>query len=239
MAFDIPRGEIFPVSEVDVRLEPAPHPFERDNEAAIARNWQREIAENPALFNGTVVLLSALSYAGRRLIGRCHAITYATFLYWRRNRLTASGEHSFAHAALVSSDGALIAVRMGAHTANAGRVYFAAGSFEPMDFRDGAVDLEFNMAREVSEETGIDLSDLPRDAGYHAYSSERGTVIFRRYRLAEDADTIAQRIREHVTTDPEPEIEGPVIIRSAADLPGELMPHMRPLVEWHFANPPD
>jgi 8-oxo-dGTP pyrophosphatase MutT (NUDIX family) len=238
MAFDVPRGTIFPVSEVEVRLDPGPHPFEMENEEIIARNWQAELAENPALFNGTVVLLSALSYAGRKLTGRCHAVTYATFLYWRRNRLTAPAEHSFAHAALVSRDGALIAVRMGAHTANAGRVYFAAGSFEPADFRDGAVDLDFNMAREVSEETGIDISGLPRDPGYHAYSSERGTVIFSRYRLAENAETIASRIRDHVAVDPEPEIEGPVIIRDTADLPDGLMPHMRPLVEWHFANPP-
>ena len=28
---------------------------------AIAENWQREIAANPALFDGTVVLLSALA----------------------------------------------------------------------------------------------------------------------------------------------------------------------------------
>ena len=40
----------------------------------------------------------------------------------------------------------------------AGRVYFAAGSFEPVDFRDGLVDVDFNMIREVREETGLDLS---------------------------------------------------------------------------------
>jgi 8-oxo-dGTP pyrophosphatase MutT (NUDIX family) len=236
MAFDIPRGVVLSVSEIDVMLDPKPHPFERENEAAIARNWQLETSENPALFNGTVVLLSKLSYADRRLSGRCHAVTYATFLYWRRNRLTAPAEHSFAHAVLVSSDGALIAVRMGQHTANAGRVYFAAGSFEPADFRDGMVDLHFNMAREVREETGLDISAVPRDEAYHAYSSERGTVIFRGYYLAESAEDIAARIRDFVASDSEPEIEGPVIIRNASDLPDGLMPHMRPLIDWYFSG---
>jgi 8-oxo-dGTP pyrophosphatase MutT (NUDIX family) len=236
MAFDIPRDAVFPVSGIDVLLDPAPHPFEQENEAEIARNWELETSENPALFNGTVVLLSALSYSDRRLRGRCHAVTYATFLYWRRNRLAAPAEHSFAHAVLVSVDGALIAVRMGRHTANAGRVYFAAGSFEPADFSDGVVDLEFNMAREVREETGLDISEAPCDAAYHAYSSERGTVIFRAYYLAETAEEIARRIRDHVVSDPDPEIEAPVIIRNPSDLPDGLMPHMRPIIDWYFSG---
>ena len=53
---------------------------------AIAENWQREIAANPALFDGTVVLLSALSYRDSRLVGRCHAVRYSTFMHWRGNR---------------------------------------------------------------------------------------------------------------------------------------------------------
>jgi 8-oxo-dGTP pyrophosphatase MutT (NUDIX family) len=236
MAFDIPRGTVFPVAGVDVRLDPAPHPFELANEAAIARNWQAETARNPALFNGTVVLLSELSYSDRRLIGRCHAVGFATFLYWRRNRNTAPAEHSFAHAVLVSRDRALIAVRMGMHTANAGRVYFAAGSFEPADFRDGLVDLDYNMEREVREETGLDIARAKRDPAYHAYSSEQGTVIFRGYHLDDDAETIAARIRDFVAADPEPEIDGPVIIRSSSARPPGLMPHMPPLIDWHFAR---
>lgn len=239
MAFDIPRGTVFPVHEVDVRLDPDAHPFEREHAAEIAKNWEIETAEKPALFNGTVVLLSALSYTGASLRGRCHAVSYATFLYWRRNRLSAPAEHSFAHAVLVSSDGALVAVRMGSHTANAGRVYFAAGSFEPADFRDGLVDLEFNMAREVREETGLEISHLPRDPAYHAYSSEQGTVIFRGYLLDEDAETVAARIREHVAAETEPEIEGPVIIRSRGDLPEGLMSHMLPIIDWHFSGRED
>ena len=62
-------------------------------------------------------------------------------------------------------------------------------------------------------------------------------MIFRRYYLNEDADTVASAIRRFVANDPNPEIEGPVIIRHAADLPDGLAPHMAPIVAWHFANP--
>ena len=140
---------------------------------------------------------------------------------------------------LVTSDNALIAIRMGAHTVNAGRVYFAAGSFEPEDFPDGVVDPHGNMAREVREETGLDISGARRGDRHYALSTERGTVIFRRYFLDADADEIASRIRDFVAGEAEPEIEEPVVIRSARDLPDGLMPHMPPMIEWHFLRPAD
>ncbi|MFD2057303.1 hypothetical protein ACFSQT_30735 [Mesorhizobium calcicola] len=236
MSFDLPRNVILPVDAVDVRLDPGPHPFAVENAEAIADNWQREISAKPALFDGTVVLLSRLAYRDNRLVGRCHAVNYSTFMLWRKRRENSGAEHAYAHAILVAGDNALVAIRMGSHTVNAGRVYFAAGSFEPDDFRDGLVDVDFNMIREVREETGLDLSDAERGRRYHVLSTTSGTVIFRRYRETAPADEIAQRISAFVATETEPEIEGPIIIRHAADLPDGLAPHMKPLIEWHFAG---
>ncbi|WP_157015767.1 NUDIX hydrolase [Mesorhizobium xinjiangense] len=237
MTFDIPRNVILPVDEVGVRLDPGPHPFETANRAAIEANWRREKAANPALFDGKVVLLAQLSYRAGRIEGRCHLVRYATFLHWRSVKPVASAEHTYAHAMLAAADGALVAVRMGAHTANAGRVYFAAGSFEEADFSGAVADADFNMAREVREETGLDITRGERENRLHAYSDETGTVLFRRYHLAEDAESIAGRIRAFVASESDPEIEGPVIIRTPNDLPDGLMAHMRPLVAWHFDNP--
>lgn len=236
MSFDLPRDTILPVDEIDVTLDPAPHPFERDNEAAIAANWLREKAAKPALFNGTMALLSELAYREGRLTGRCHAVNYATFLHWRNNRAIPGAGHAFAHPMLVSRDNALIAIRMGAHTVNAGRVYFAAGSFEPEDFPDGKVDMHANMAREVLEETGLHIDQARRGKRHYAMVTERGTVIFRRYWIDGDAEEIAARIRQFVAGDADPEIEGPVIIRGPNDLPDGLMPHMSSLIEWHFGS---
>jgi len=236
LSFDLPRNVILPVDAVDVRLDPGPHPFALSNAEAIAENWRQEMAANPALFDGTVVLLSELAYRDGRLAGSCHAVGYSTFLLWRKRRENSGAEHAYAHAMLVAGDNALVAIRMGRHTVNAGRVYFAAGSFEPIDFRDGLVDVDFNMMREVGEETGLDLSKAERGQRYHALSTASGTVIFRRYRVAESADELAQRITAFVAAETDPEIEGPVIIRNAADLPDGLMGHMKPLIEWHFAG---
>ena len=234
MVFDIPREVVFPVEHVDVALDPAPHPFETRHRPEIEANWQSEVAANPALFDGQMALLSRLAYRDGQLAGICHAIRYATFLYWRKVRPRPDVRHAFAHAMPVTSDGALIAARMGRKTANPGRVYFAAGSFEMADVTDGRVDVESNMMREVAEEIGLDLARLDRDPHYHAWSSDSGTVIFRRYRIPMAADQADRAIRGFIAAEADPEIEEPVIIRSAADLPEGISPHMRPLIAWHF-----
>ena len=143
-------------------LDPAPHPFERDNAEAIAANWRREIVAKPALFDGTVVLLSELAYRDRRLEGRCHAVRYSTFMHWRSERTTPSAGHAFAHAMLVSATArwwrsAWARIR----SMPAGSIS-PAGSFEPQDFPGGKVDLHSNMAREVMEETGLDIDAARR-----------------------------------------------------------------------------
>jgi 8-oxo-dGTP pyrophosphatase MutT (NUDIX family) len=232
-AFDLPRGRLFEVARAELSVEDAPHPYETANSRAIDENWRREQTANPALFDGRILLFSRLVWRDGLLSGICHAARYASFMHWRQERAP-EAEHLFAHAMPVSRDGALIAIRMGGHTVNAGRIYFAAGSFEPEDVREGAIDVALNMRREVAEETGLDLASCACDETYHAYSHERATVIVRRYFLAETADAIAARIRAFVAADPAPEVEAPVVIRAASDLPDGLMPHMRPLIEWHF-----
>lgn len=233
MSFSLPRGSVLPVHDIDVRLLDTPHAYEAAHATEIASNWQREHAANPHLFNGTMVLLSALELTGTRLTGACHPVRYATMLYWRKNKGPNGVEHSFAFPALVSSDNALVAIRMGKHTANPGRIYFAAGSFEPSDFVDGQVDLHGNMSREVLEETGLDIRSARRDPHDHIYSENHSTVIFRRYWLNDDAATLARRIEEFVASEEYPEIEGPVVIREG-EMPDGMSAHMAAIVRWHF-----
>ncbi|MGS1093591.1 hypothetical protein ACVCNR_03285 [Aquamicrobium terrae] len=236
MSFNLPPNVILPVDEIDVRLDPAPHPFERDNAEAIAAGWAEQSAGNPALFDGTMVLLSTLTYDKGRLSGICHAVRYSTFLHWRRHSDTHGAHHAFAHAMPVSGDGALVAIRMAPHTLNAHRVYFAAGSFEPEDFVGGQVDMHRNMAREVAEETGLDLDAAQAERRHHLISTQGGVVIFRRYRFAQTAQALAAHIRGHIAADPDPEISEPIVIADSAARPAGLMPYMPALIDWHFSN---
>ncbi|MFH1793629.1 MAG: NUDIX hydrolase [Pseudomonadota bacterium] len=234
MIFDIPRNRILPITKANLLVDPAPHPYEIAHREAIEANWALEKAQKPALFNGEVMFFSSIRWADGRLDARCHAIRFATFMHWRRSRRDPTAEHLYAHAMPVSSDGALVAIRMAPHTANAGRVYFAAGSFDPHDIRDGRLDIASNMAREVGEETGLDLNIARAEDAYHGWSGEGGTVLVRRYFLDRSADEIVEDIRRHIATDPDPEIDEAIVIRNADDLPDGLMAHMPPLVKWHF-----
>ncbi len=50
-------------------------------------------------------------------------------------------------------------------------------------------------------------------------------------------ETAAERVRTFVTVDPEPEIDGPVVISGPADAPASLQDHMKPIIDWHFSTP--
>ena len=63
--------------------------------------------------------------------------------------------NGFSMAALQSSDGAFLLGEMAPHTANAGAIYFAAGTPDLQDVFDDRVDLTASVTRELEEETGI------------------------------------------------------------------------------------
>jgi 8-oxo-dGTP pyrophosphatase MutT (NUDIX family) len=237
MTINLPTDQIVTVRSVSVELDPRPHPFIAGNEAAISQNWEQAIAANPALFDGRMALLSGLWRDSGDLFGRCHIVPYSAFMYWRTLRPVDGIVHAYAHAVMVSSDNALVLIKMGAKSVNAGLVYCAAGSFEPEDFRDGKADIVANMRREVLEETGIDIAGWTHEQSYQILSKVTGTVLFRRYFSELTADELAERIRAHVASESDPEIDGPVIVRSAQGKPDRLAAQMPALIDWHFATP--
>ena len=226
-------GEVMPVERVAFTLAEGIHPFERDYREAIDANWAREVAANPRLFNGRMILPAEARIESGVLAGVSHEIDFATFLFWRKQAVSGGSCHIFAYAVPVASDGALIAVKMGPHTANPGRIYFAAGSFEVIDYPGGQMDFDSNTRREVLEETGIDLAGTRHDTGLHLLRAGASVLLFRRHYIDREAEAIAEDIRAHVARDPDPEIEGPVILRDDI-VPEPTVRHMPPLVAWHF-----
>jgi len=129
-------------------------------------------------------------------------------------------------------------VRMGSHTVNAGRIYFAAGSLDPDDFRDGTADLDANMRREVMEETGLDLAGMRADPTLHALALDSGTAVLRRYVSPLPAAEIVERVAAHVAAEADPEITGAVVIDRPRPAIAGLAAQMPAILDWHFANPP-
>jgi hypothetical protein len=231
----LPQGVVHPCSGIDVRLVPKRHPFEAKFEKEIGQNWNVELKGNPRLFNGRVTLASAASLRDGKLRGETHEIDFATFMFWRKAQQAEGCCHIFAFAVPVTKDGALIAVKMNSSTANPGRVYFAGGSFERCDFKDGQMDFCANTHREVLEETGLSFDDVPHDAEFGLIRIGAAVLIFRRYYLNEDAEAAARAICAHASSEAEPEIVGPVIIRKG-EIPAGALRHMPVLLDWHFSG---
>lgn len=234
LAESLPEGQVITCRAIRIRLSPEPHPWEQVNAREIAANWAQELAANPALFNGRVTLVSALAFEDGVLSGVSHEINFATFLFWRKH--PDQGWHVFAYAVPVSADNCLMAIRMSAKTANPGRIYFAAGSFEAMDFTNGHLDFEANAHREVREETGLVMADATSEPGFRLLRFGAAVAIFRRYFFSgTKAETMVRQVEAFAAADPEPEIDGPVVLEPHA-LPGGLTRHAIGIAEWHFSQ---
>lgn len=228
---------IFPVARIDVEVSDEPHPYYLSHKAEIAANWEREVAANPALYDGRMLLVRSLRMRDGAISGECHTVPFSTLLLWRKTRPAASAIHLFGLPVIVSSDGAVIAIRMGQHTANPGRVYCAAGSLDPEDIRDGHCYLDGNMAREVLEETGLSLSDAKSVSGFHALHDQGIVTVFRTFHFAETAAELIERIAAHIAGDPDPEIDGALAIRTADPGQHHYPPFMPPILAWVFNSP--
>ncbi|MFB9947263.1 NUDIX hydrolase [Rhizobium puerariae] len=231
-----PEKTVFHVDRVSMRILPGDHPFYLAERDAIAENWKHEIAANPALFDGRMIFQRRIGLAGQAMFSEGHVIPFSAFLWWRKQPQRHGGLHIYAYPVLESSDGALIAIRMGAHTANAGMVYFACGSFEAADVVAGYCDPERNMRREVLEETGIDLGEAIAGEGYHVAHFRRAVTLFRLYRFDQTADRMVARIEEHMQVAEDKEIAGAVAIRSADPTAHPYNIGMLPVLDWYFGK---
>jgi hypothetical protein len=229
-------GTLFPVTGYDITVAPGPHPLFLDRQTEIEANWDIEAAANPALFNGEMVIHRDVRIdGGGRLVATGHLTPYATMLWWRKQPDRPMAEHIFSVAVPITSDGALLAVEMSPQTANAGRVYCAAGSLDGHDVVAGKVDLEGNMLREVAEETGIDLRSATPIGGYLGVRVQKAVTIVQAFVLPFDADEACARVRQHMEQDHEQEIAGPVIIREADRGGRNYAAFMPPIIHWIFS----
>ncbi|AJC80041.1 NUDIX hydrolase domain-containing protein [Rhizobium etli bv. phaseoli str. IE4803] len=231
-----PEATVFPIAGVDLRVLPGTHPFVTTEEAAIRENWAKETAANPALFDGRLVFQQRLSFSQEGIAGEGYVTPFSAFMWWRRQPQRQGGLHIFAYPVLESSDGALVAIRMGAHTANPGQVYFAAGSLEPEDILDGRCDIEANMRREVHEETGLELADAVAAEGLFASRARRTVTLLRLFRFDMTADEMVKRIEAHMLVAEDKEIAGAVAIRSADPAAHPYNVSMLPVIDWYFGK---
>ncbi|QBK31419.1 NUDIX hydrolase [Roseitalea porphyridii] len=221
------------IDSTDLHLTDAPLDFAMRHREAIAAHWRRATAANPRLWNGPQFLFTEVSVEGGVLTGRAHRTDFATFLYWRDHGRDPSATHITGTSLPVTADGALLAIRMAGHTANAGQLYFPAGSLDPADATGGAIDIDTNIRRELAEETGLEPAPETFDAMMIGSRADNAWHVARRCRLALSFEACAERVRAHQARTGDDEVDAVLAIRSAAEA-APLRDYARALALWHF-----
>ena len=148
-------------------VEPKPWAFAAERRAEIDAWFAAQQRENPALWNGRVLLLHAHALADGVFRGRYLETDFASFAAWRRwGRPAAAVSDCFGAAAILTADGAFLLGVMGPHTANPGLIYFPCGTPDPGDIVENRVDLDFSVRRELMEETGLDRAEFAAEPGW-------------------------------------------------------------------------
>jgi 8-oxo-dGTP pyrophosphatase MutT (NUDIX family) len=211
-------SDLFRVERLDLAFAPRPWPFAEERRAEIDAFFAELQRQNPALWNGRVLLLYRQRVSGGVFEGDYLETDYASFLAWRRWGSPPAGVRDcFSAAAIVSSDGAVLLGEMGPHTANAGKIYFPCGTPDPSDIVDGKVDLAWSVERELKEETGLDIAAFAAEPGWTTVVDGPLIVQVRTLRSAQPADELRARMLAHLASEAQPELSDIRIVRGPAD----------------------
>jgi 8-oxo-dGTP pyrophosphatase MutT (NUDIX family) len=217
--------EILRLQRLDLAFAPRPWPFAQENRAEIARYFDKLRETKPAVWNGRILLLHEHAVANGVFRGAYFETDYASFIAWRDWGFPdATIRNCFSLGALRGSDGAFLLGVMGAHTLNAGKIYFPAGTPDPKDVSGAIVDLAASIRREVAEETGLGPADYEEEEGWTCVLTPSHIAQIRVLQARETAAVLRARILANLARESEPELADIRIARGAADLDPMIPP---------------
>lgn len=198
--------------------------FDRLRADEIDAHWAQRKAANPALYDGPVLLAHRVE---RRAESDGSATLRVEFFHTRFSRFLAWRDfgfpedevrNCFSMPALRSVDGAFLLGEMAAHHSAPGAIYFPAGTPDPSDIRDGLVDLEDNLLRELREETGVAPHELRLEPRWTIVLAGPRVACLRIAHSPETAAALAQRVADYISSQAEPELAGVRMAFRRADL---------------------
>jgi 8-oxo-dGTP pyrophosphatase MutT (NUDIX family) len=211
--------EITPVARTDFSMSSWQWPFSRERQAEIAAHFGARSRHAPALWNGRVLLMQNHSLAGDALRGSFFETDFASFLAWRDWGFPdPSVKNCFAMGAIRGADGGYLLGEMGRHTSSPGSIYFPAGTPDPADIVEGAVDLAGSVTREVHEETGLAPEDYDAEPGWTAVFAGPRIALMKPLQAKVNAEALRARILRHLSQQTSPELADIHIVRREADL---------------------
>jgi 8-oxo-dGTP pyrophosphatase MutT (NUDIX family) len=222
----VTQAKIIPIARIEAVFEPREWSFARERADEIKAHWAALKAKSPTLFDGRVLLQYERHIEDGVFHARYLATNYSAFLTWRDfgwpDKAMING---FSMAALRAKDGAFLLGEMAAHTANPGKVYFAAGTPDPDDITPtGRVDLLANLMRELEEETGLKPSEVSVGEGWTAVLEGQRIAFMRPVTIDMEAQMARELILSRLAKQAHPELANVHIIRSAEEIDKAKMP---------------
>jgi 8-oxo-dGTP pyrophosphatase MutT (NUDIX family) len=227
----------FRVDRLDLSFSPKPWAFATKKRAEIDAYFAALRREKPALWNGRVLLLHHQLVSGGVFKGDYLETDFASFAAWVAwGRPKASVHDCFGAAAVVSAEGAVLLGVMGAHTYNAGMIYFPCGTPDPGDIVAGKVDLDLSVRRELKEETGLDAAALSAEAGWTTVVDGALIAQIKFFRSAESAEALRARMLAHLAREMQPELDDIRIVRGPADFDRAMPRFVTAFLTHHFGG---
>jgi len=224
------------VTTLDLRFRPEPWPFAEARRADIDAHFAARKRERP-IWNGRILLARHPVFRGVCFSARYFETDFASFLAWRDWGFPdADVFNGFGMGALRSADGAFILGEMGPHTANAGRIYFPAGTPDPADISDGMVDIPGSVARELEEETGLMPADYRAGARWDCVVSGTAIAMIRLLHVDAPAEALRARIEANLAAQHQPELCAIHLVRGTSDFTAAMPRFVTAFLEAQFAN---
>ncbi|MFC7051182.1 NUDIX domain-containing protein [Hansschlegelia quercus] len=173
------------------------------------------------MFDGRVLLGVEAAITDETLTARYAEVAFSAFNWWREKGTRSDFRNVFGAAAVVSADGGVLLGRMAPHTAAAGKIYFPCGTPDLSDIRDGRVDLEYSISRELEEETGLTEPEVLASPHAFAIFAPKVVAYVRRYDTDLTEAELKRRVEAHLGLDPTPELDRIIFVRSAEELTAE------------------
>jgi 8-oxo-dGTP pyrophosphatase MutT (NUDIX family) len=214
-----------------------PWAYAREKRGEIDAFFAELQRKTPAVWNGRVLLVHRQAVSEGVFSGEYLEADYASFAAWRAWGCPPADVHDcFGAAAVIAADGAALLGVMSGHTAQPGRIYFPCGTPDPADIVDGRVDLDRSVARELCEETGLEVADFTAEPGWTTVVVGALIMQVKLLRSAEDARTLRERALAHLARERQPELTDIRMVRSPADFDAAMPLFVTAFLSHYFSG---
>ncbi len=217
------------VDSVEFVLADWTWPFVTERRTEIDSYFVTLQRENPALWNGRLLLLRDFELAGSLLRATLFETDYANLLAGIDWKVMGGNEvrATFGVAALRASDQSYVVGTMAPHTRNAGQVYFPSGSLDAADVVGTTVNLLGNVKRELFEETGLPPDEFEYEPGWHAVFTGPRIPMLKTVLAKENGQTLRERILSNLATQEASEFSDIHLVRGPSDIDSRMPMWMR------------